>query len=232
MVGIYPYGGTRHSVFLVLFATAGISFLLGQLIGKKTWSVVVGIIMVVVLVAGYLHLTPPGQPIGMENQQRKLMSQAVDYIRQSVAPGWFIFGDYQTTLMLSYYLGTGQMISVDEPQSPREFREYSFGGYRVVLAERWHFDGENFCPEFSRMSRAYGFKVGEMVWVAAMGWGDNLYNILAKRSPQLHLLGRMFGEHLAIFQVPVGSVPLTGSLDRRLDGIDQAGLYGAMCKEH
>lgn len=213
VAGLYPYDGTRHSVFLALFATAGVSVLLGELAGKKTWPVLLaaGVLMPV----WNLNSTLPAQHILAQNQRRMLMGRALTYIRQSIPPGTLLFVDHQTSLMLGYYLSRDQTVRFDEPQLQKDFFEYPYGGYRIVSSKLWLFNAKNFGPELSRMRRAYGLAPGELVWVVQAGWGVGLYYHLTMRFPELHLPGLMFGGNLTVFQVPADLEALIDNLSRR-----------------
>ena len=195
---MYPYGGTRHSIFLTLFAIAGASFGLTKLIERKPWPglFAVGFAMVVC----NLYPTPPAQPVYAEHQSRALMSQTVNHIHQSIPPGKLVFVDYQTSVLLGYYLGKNQITRFDQPQ--KEFREFPYGGYRVVSTRHWLFNVENFGVELKRLRNVYDLPPGEMVWIISAGWGVNLYTMLSRRFPESHFPGTMFGSSLAVFQVP------------------------------
>ncbi len=211
IAGVYPYGGTRHSVFLVLFAVAGVSFLLTQLAGKRIWPVLS--VAVVVIPVWNLIATSPAQHISTANQSRILMNKAVDYIRQSIPPGGLLFVDYQSSVMLGYYLGRNQIMRLDEPK--KTFLEFPYGGYRVVSSKVWLFDVESFAAEFKRMRRAYHVKPGELVWVVETGWGANLHIRLTRRFPRSYFPGVMFGDNISVLQVPADFEPLTGNLNRQ-----------------
>lgn len=214
IAGFYPYGGTRHSVFLALFATTGVSVLLGKLAGKRTWPVLLA--AGVLLPIWNLNATLPTQHILAQNQRRVLMNRALAYIRQSIPPGTLLFVDHQTSLMLGYYLSRDQIVRYDEPQPQRDFFEYPYGGYRIVSSKLWLFNVKSFGPELSRMRRAYGLAPGELVWVVQAGWGVSLYHHLTRRFPELHLPGLIFGGNLTVFQVPAGMETLIENLDRPL----------------
>jgi Dolichyl-phosphate-mannose-protein mannosyltransferase len=195
---MYPYGGTRHSIFLALFAISGASFGLTRLIERKPWPglLAVGIAMAVC----NLYPTPPAQPVYTEHQSRALMSQAVNHIHQSIPAGKLVFVDYQTSVLLGYYLGRNQITRFDQPET--EFWEFPYGGYRIVSARHWLFDIESFGVELKRLRNVYDLPPGEMVWIVSAGWGVNLYTRLSRRFPESYFPGTMFGSNLAVFQVP------------------------------
>jgi hypothetical protein len=195
---MYPYGGTRHSIFLTLFAIAGASLGLTKVVERKPWPglFAVGFAMVVC----NLYPTPPAQPVYSEHQSRALMSQALNHIHQSIPPGKLVFVDYQTSVLLGYYLGKNQITRFDQPQ--KEFREFPYGGYRIVSTRHWLFTVESFGVELKRLRSVYDLPPGEMVWIISAGWGVNLYTRLSRRFPESYFPGTLFGSSLAVFQVP------------------------------
>ena len=201
ILGIYPYGGTRHSVYLALFAVAGVSVLLERLAGRRLWPVL--LVAAIVVPVWHLTATPPPQFIDPHNQSQALMSKAGKYIRRSIPPGTLLLVDHQTSQMLGYYLGKDQVIPFNEPQPRQDFLEYPYGGYRVVSSKQWDFNAASFKNELGRMRESYGVKPGETVWVVDAGWGVNLYTELSWRFPHLYLPGLMFGTHIVVFQVPL-----------------------------
>ena len=195
---MYPYGGTRHCIFLAIFAIAGASFVLAELMSRKLWPALSA--LGIGLAICNVYPTPPAQPIYTEQQSRALMTQTVNHIHQSIPAGKLVFVDYQTSVLLGYYLGRNQITSFAQPQ--REFREFPYGGYRIVSARNWLFNVESFGVEFKRLKEVYGLAPGELVWIVSGGWGVNLYSRLGRRFPQSRFPGVMFGSNLAVFQVP------------------------------
>jgi hypothetical protein len=195
---MYPYGGTRHCVFLAIFVIAGASFALAELMGRKLWPALSA--LGVALMIGNAYPTPPAQPLYAEQQSRALMTRTVNHIQQSIPAGKLVFVDYQTSVLLGYYLGRNQITSFSEHE--REFREFPYGGYRIVSSRNWLFNVESFGIEFRRLKEVYGLAPGELVWIVSGGWGVNLYSRLTSRFPRSHFPGVMFGSNLAVFQVP------------------------------
>lgn len=231
IAGIYPYGGTRHTVFLALPAAAGVSFLLAELVGKKLWP---ALLVAVLVMAGWnMNATRFWQHIHARNQSRISVESEVNYIRQSISPGRLIFVDDHTRLVLLYYLGKNPTVPFDgqrfvnhqttisfmRPESPgqsvtiranepgEDFLEFPHGGYRIVSSRLWRFQVESFGAELRRMRQAYGLDPREVVWVVEVR-GVNLYRELTRRFPESYLPGAIFGNILVVFQAPTGFEPL------------------------
>jgi 4-amino-4-deoxy-L-arabinose transferase-like glycosyltransferase len=205
IAGVYPYGGTRHVLYLFPFSIVAVSVALVKLLGKRIWVVLVA--SVVIMPVWNLYGVQYGQHIEPQNQRRELMIAAIDYIRQSVPPGGLLFVDYQTGVLLGYYLGKGEITRING--SNPEFFRFTYGGYQVISTnpDLWTFKAENFGIKLNRMAQLYGLNPGESVWVVDGGWGDNLHTELVKRFPGISFLGlRTFGDNIVVFQAAVGSM--------------------------
>ncbi len=202
IVDLYPYGGTRHSAFLVPFAVAGVS--LG--IAKWTRKTRAALGLAILLVAVCQVFGSPHRPfIGREDQKRSEMVQAMDAIRQNVSADDVIFVDFQTSFLLRFYL-CPEVGPADSPAS--EFRTYSCGGLRVIStnSETNVLTANLFLQRWNEMADAYGLKPGQTVWVFQAGWDIDLARELQKTFPQFHdLKTQSFGRNITFFRLPVGN---------------------------
>lgn len=197
IVGIYPYGYSRHIIFLTLFAIAGISYLFRQLLRKK----VIPIILAVIIVApawNYYAIAPPQQN-SIKHQNVLLIHQLIDYLYHSVPPDKPLFVDYQTNVLLGYYLGKNQ---VTQDSENKGFLESSYHQIHVVSSHVWSFDVQSFTTEFERFKKAYSINKNTSLWIVQAGWGVNLYQQLQGLYPNAAIDGASFGDNIAVFQIP------------------------------
>jgi 4-amino-4-deoxy-L-arabinose transferase-like glycosyltransferase len=106
IAGVYPYGGTRHDVLLVMFAIPAIAVGLDSLKLQNAeirWRGAKILLLVVGLIICNAFSSPSGPTIRPRHQNRRLMSWAIDFLR-SQTPHSTIVTDYQGGLVLSYYL--------------------------------------------------------------------------------------------------------------------------------
>jgi hypothetical protein len=128
VAGLYPYGGTRHNAVLAGFAMSGIA------IGLSRWMVRGGrpltVLLVLVLLICNLFPNPTGASIQPRNQNRKLMEEAVEYMRREIPAGSVVFTDNGGGLSLSYYLCKRRVIQYELPFQP--FLQSDCGGLHIV----------------------------------------------------------------------------------------------------
>src|SRR5207245_9302694 len=87
-------------------SVAGVIVLLAHLPGKKLWP---GLLAAMVALLGSHLEARPLELIYPENQTKVLMSGVLKDIHQSISPGELIFVEYQTGVMLRYYLYRDQV---------------------------------------------------------------------------------------------------------------------------
>jgi hypothetical protein len=202
IVDLYPYGGTRHSAFLVPFAIAGVSLTIIKLARQGVVAVSLAILLVIVCQA----FGSPHRPyIRREDQRRNNMTQAMNAIRQNVSAEDVIFVDFQTSFLLRFYL-CPEIGPADSPAS--EFRTYSCGGYRVIStnSETNVLTANLFLRRWKEMEDVYGLKTGQSVWIFQAGWDIDLARDLQEKVSEFHdLKTQSFGRNITLFRLTVGS---------------------------
>jgi 4-amino-4-deoxy-L-arabinose transferase-like glycosyltransferase len=204
IAGIYPYVGSRHTVFLAPFAIAAASFLLAAVYGQKLWA---SLLIAALLMGASNASGRTFEPyIRKENQSRTLMIAAVNEIRQSVPQGDLLLVDFQSSFAIAYYLcGPREIIAIERFR--REFNEFSCGGHSIVFPSYhvWKLTAGNFPSQFEKMAHTYSLKPGDRVWVFQSGWGANLDTELPLHLPRFRCIApKSFGENLTVIPFVVG----------------------------
>ena len=203
ILGHYPYGGTRHSVFLAMFAIPGISALLvkGTRYRLVRAMTLAALIVAICYAFGFHH-----QPyMTRDDQSRGRMDQAMEFVRSQIPPAEPVFVDYQGNLMLSHYL-CQQPPSIEVMDS--RFQRFHCGGHNIVSAppRMWMFAPETFPKYWDDAVSKTGLEVGNAVWVVQAGWGASiapgLQHIRSDISP---LDVQSFGRNITVFKLTVGS---------------------------
>jgi len=197
----YPYGGTRHSVFLAMFGIAGISVFLVQ-ISRRIPAVAVALAAFVVVACyafGFHH-----QPyMTREDQSSFQMDHAVEFIRSQIPAADPIFTDYEASLMLGYHLCRHP--APGEITDPG-FHEFSCAGHKIIATSGrvWMFTEETFPESWDELVARYRLKPNSRVWVVHMGWGSSVIPRLQIARDDLRLEGsQLFGRNISVFTMTV-----------------------------
>jgi hypothetical protein len=125
------------------------------------------------------------------------MTEAIVYLRDSTPPGSPIMTDYQSSVLLRYYLGGD---AVPPPSTVCSgFTETAIGGYRLINFSRWSVTAGDFRREAGQW-RAQCGSPGP-VWVFDGGWGENLIDDLTRTAPNSFSRERRFGPALSVFEL-------------------------------
>ena len=204
---LYPYGGTRHSAFLVPFSVAGVSLLITRLTRPRLASAL-GVAILLVAVC-QMFGTPHRPYMRREDQRGSNMTQALDAIRHGVSPHDVIFVDFQTSFLLRFYLcpevSPGGLPSAD-------FRTYTCRGYRVIStnSETNVLTADLFLRRWNEMVSAYGLNPGQTIWIFQAGWDITLARELQGNVPEFRdLKAESFGPNISLFKLTVG-LPMRG----------------------
>ena len=203
MVHVYPYGGTRHSAFLIIPGIVGVSVAVVRLASGR-WTralTIAGVIVMLCLIFGKLR-----QPrMERADQSRKRMAGALQFVEQHVAPSATIFVDYQTDLVLGHYLCQQHPVPLQTRSTG--FEEFFCSGRHIASTgyPTWTFSAESFPGEFERTVQALGLKPGDTVWVLQTGWGIDLPEQLQKHFAEFRdLRYEAFGKNIKTFKLMVG----------------------------
>jgi Dolichyl-phosphate-mannose-protein mannosyltransferase len=202
LAGRYPYGGTRHSAFLVIFALAGISIFLAKVTGQRMGrGAAVAILVVAVCNAFATHHQPYMFPADQSTAQ---MDGAIEFMHQHILPSDVIFVDNQTGILLGHYLCQQKPFDLD--RSVPGFRTFECGGYRVIATggEDFRFTAESFSRRFNEMVLKYGLKTGQPVWIVQAGWNIDLIQELERYPEFRNLKTQSFGRNISIFEMQEG----------------------------
>lgn len=217
LAGIYPYGGTRHDSILSGFAISGVSIGLARLNAPGNWKWLKPLALAVGLIVCHLFPFPVPPFIPRKNQNRKFMSAAIQFMRQSVPAGSVVYVDDPGGLLLSYYL-CGNTVVPFENQD-QAFMTSRCGEYETVTPSRrlWSFDPETFPGTVEEMRRRHRLDPGEQVWMFQSGWIDWHEDLwIAQLRPYGCFNPQKFGPNILICRMildsanasPAGSNPL------------------------
>lgn len=214
----YPYGGTRHSVFLAMFALAGVVFSLASVAGNSP-KLALGLALLTVGVCG-LFGSPRRPYVLRRDQASSHMTQAIDAIHQQVPPGGRIFVDYQTNFIARYYLCPG----ADPAPIPfvGGLKTYDCGGYRITMPgpEVNIFTAQTFLEKWQNLNQLIGLAPEDLVYILQAGWDIQLAQELQEKFPEFHdLQPQSFGRNITLFKLAAGKAAPVTAIHRDVEGI-------------
>jgi hypothetical protein len=163
IAGQYPYGGTRHSVVLGLFGITGASIALAAWRPALSW---IKFAVIVVALAVCNFFPSPHPVIREKDQSRALMKQAAGYMH-SLPAGSVILSDYQSGLLLGYYVCGHSIVQTLELSWKTDC-----GPYTVVTTPQneWEFYASDLPEQLSRVAAIYRLAPASKVWLFDAGW--------------------------------------------------------------
>jgi len=202
LAGAYPYGGTRHDSYLAIFAMPAIAFAAMRWRTGHWWLRPLAI--AIVLAICNFTVVPAGAYIRPENQKRELMQQAVAYLRDSATPGSIVVTDYESSLLLSYYLCGADITHAG--QLTAYFYVSRCGAYESasLLPRLWVFRADTFAMQVQSLVKSNPPRGREM-WLFQAGF-------IVDQEPEFQeLLGkygcpalRKFGRNIVVCRIELG----------------------------
>ncbi len=181
LVGVYPYGGTRHNSYLAIFAMPAIAFAITRWRSRRKWAMPVAV--AAALAICNFTVTAAGSYIRPENQKKELMEQAVSYLRASAPAGSLIVTDYESGLLLSYYVCGAD---ITHSGTLTEFFYLSrCGEYESasLLPRLWVFKADIFPGQMRSLKTAVA---SQEVWLFQAGF-------IVDREPEFEAVLRQYG---------------------------------------
>lgn len=160
----FPYGGTRHTIMLDLFAAIGIGIAVGTLPKIVAWPMLCAML----LLSPVWSQTKYQGDIADDRNQTQQILDCLAYMRATIPPGELIFTELETVTILSYYAG-----ETDPPWSlyTGKFSDHPLcGRWRVATRDLFYWKPEEFAAALADFRRQYGLGEHARVWVLDGGW--------------------------------------------------------------
>jgi len=199
MIGVYPFGGTRHDVFLAPFAIAAIAVALGAWQPRRIW--VRTTLVWLALLASNVFLSPSGPFIKLSNQTRTEMRNAIEVLRAN--PERTILTDYQGGQLLSYYLCDQSAVQLSLP--PYQPLTRTFCGRQTVIAtspDIWIFHAGDFPSALQDAARLYPQVAAAKLLIFQAGWDVDKEDDLVRVFQSMGCSApRRFGQNILVCEV-------------------------------
>lgn len=191
VIGVYPYGGTRHSAYLLLFAAAAMGVTGAVVTGARLWPAL--------LLAG--ALIPVSRSAIPTSQDLTRMRAAIERLRFASSPGSLLFTDGRTGALLSYYLDKDDFNRLIPGRG--RFWESRIDEYRLIGSPLWSFDERTFVSELRRFIQTYGLSAGQIVWVVQIGSEYSPAHELSRQYPTAVRRQAFRLEEISVIEVEV-----------------------------
>jgi hypothetical protein len=199
---VYPYGGTRHSAFLFMFAMAGVSLFLAKAVGNRAARGISFALLIAILCNAFATHHKPY--IARADQHSENMNRALEFIETQVAPDAPIFADQQTILLLGHYLCHQKPYVLD--RSLPNFTTVQCERHKIIAPrpDNWIFDADTFLLRWSDMVRTFHPAVGQTILVVQAGWDIALARQLQSRDEFRNVNFQLLGRNVTLFKLRVG----------------------------
>jgi hypothetical protein len=201
LLKIHPYGRSRHTVILCLFAAAGVSIPLERIFRSRPW--IAGCAALTLASVWTVAATPDPHNIPPSRDRRASMAAAIDYLKGSIPPGSLVLADEETAMYLRFYLPDKQELRLqtdfDRPEGP------PVGSFRVIW-RRWDFgEVDDFLEDLASVRSEFGLNRDAPVWIVDGGFEVGIDARLRRRFPAVSLPAlHDFDGALTVFQTPPG----------------------------
>jgi hypothetical protein len=201
LAGLYPYGATRHNAFLALFGLCGACFGMARWKPARAW-IAPAVLIVCLAMCNFFPAPPP--LIRASNHRRVLMQSAVDSLRESAPAGSILFADYQSGLLLGYYVCGHEVVQVFPPY--QSFAQSDCDAYTAITArpQEWKFYSSDFPEQLAEFAQATNLAPGTKVWLFDAGWiTDSAPALRTELQPRGCAAPKSFGDNILFCQFAV-----------------------------
>ena len=204
-LGLYPFGRTRHSIFVAMFGLAGISVAVAEICKRRTGRML-AVTAGIILLCQVFGTQPWLDMLPLADRRHELMDQAMNLIHSQVSPSDVIYSDKATEFQIRHYLCGAEPLTVD--RSIAGFESFWCTNLRVVSSfpKDDAVLADTFPTKWREMANAFGLQPGTKVWVIEGGWITGFAEMLRTRYPELPILDvQHFGHYFEIFDLAVPS---------------------------
>lgn len=201
LLKLHPYGRSRHTVILCLFAAIGVRIALERMFRSRPWM---GGLAALALALVWMFAAEPDQNNITRSRDRKAsMIAAIDFVRSAIPPSSLVLGDEQSIRYLRFYLPDPRSLRLesefDNPQGP------PIGSLRVIW-RRWDFRTvDDFLSDLASVRAEFGLSRDAPIWIVDGGFDSGIAARLRDRFPGISLPSfRDIDGALNVFQTPAG----------------------------
>jgi Dolichyl-phosphate-mannose-protein mannosyltransferase len=204
LLDLYPFGGTRHCIYLSIFAITGIAVGIVELTRKNLVRSTAITVVVVVLCLVFPTVHHPY--IARADQSRRHMDEAVAFVETQIPDNETILVDYESGIELGHYLCKQHEVVYE--RSTSDSLVFNCDNHRIIstVPDLWAFTPETLFKQLATLVEQGYLQPDERIWVAQAGWMVSLDEDLRARVPELHdLRTQAFGSNIRFSFLTLGS---------------------------
>jgi hypothetical protein len=192
LAGLYPYGGTRHSVYLGVFVyTAGASFLAG--IARRSLAALALCLLVFSIFQSVEVVSDGWDP----DDGHERIREALTALAETAPADAWIFIDKQNASHVRFY----RCPEAEWLSAPDGYKRFQCDGLRYGQVRTWHVAAADFDRALSEFIEAHDLAPDTPIFAVSLSrWSGNVMLSLQERGyPFISM--REFGNKVAIAQV-------------------------------
>jgi Dolichyl-phosphate-mannose-protein mannosyltransferase len=165
---LYPYGGTRHNLWLAGFVLAGAAVGIARLGARRNGLKLTGVLIALLICAIFPSPTPPY--IKFRDQKQRLMRDAIRFLHQAPRDV-ILLSDFEGGLLLTYYLCPDRAVQF-KPSEP--FVKAGCDEWELITSSAavWTFETEEFSTTLQTIEQQYELHPHTEAWLFKAGWND------------------------------------------------------------
>ena len=160
----FPYGATRHTVVLGMFAAIGVAIVLESV---PPIFAVIFLCATLAPIPGW-GARPSAENMAADRNQKSQFLECVAYLKSAIPPGTVIFAERETLEALAYY--DGQDAQPPWPPPGRFSDSQLAGKWRMAARDYMYSTFEEYRDGLLAFRRQYGFAPEDPIWVLDGGW--------------------------------------------------------------
>jgi len=200
LLDVYPYGGSRHSLYLAPLAAAGAGIGLAPLCKRQAAVVCLAVAML----GPFWFLRGEWESASMPRMRklREPFHQSLQFLKRNVPPGSVILADGESAMLLSHYFDP----SAKWPRGIKSRTLIRAGSY-AVFKSRWTFEGfDDIRADLAELKTQFNLPSERPVWVFDSGF-HTAARLEWLRDPAIRkklAVAREFGLGTFVFLAPPG----------------------------
>lgn len=202
LLDLYPYGGTRHCLYLAIFAIPVVSVCVVRIAGQRTLRALA--IAVLIAALCFIFRTNHAPYIARADQNIAHMRNAIRFVNEQIPASDPILVDYESGMELGHYLCNQKPVTYD--LGTPGLLVFHCADHRIIstIPDVWAFTPPVFLQQWTSLTRSGFLQPGKDVWVLQAGWMVKLDEKLRTIPEFRDVKTEKFGNNIRFFKLNAG----------------------------